>query len=28
MYFGCQHWITKTAAYERHSRARTNREQT
>lgn len=28
MYYGRQDWITKTAAYERHSRARTNREQT
>lgn len=28
MYFGGQHWITKTEAYERHSRARASREQT
>ncbi|MCT7369173.1 hypothetical protein [Mycolicibacterium llatzerense] len=28
MYFGGQHWITKTEAHERHSRARTSREQT
>jgi len=28
MYIGGQHWITKTEAYEPHSRARASREQT
>lgn len=28
MYFGRRHWITKTEAYEQHSRARERHEQT